>query len=462
MMDNSEQIASLLVGVGFDYPKHGYGIITHVSEQHIEAEFESGSRIFLRDRFAQLAKFAEPEPLQLLSIQLALLHNLFVPAHKAELVSSVHKFLHNNEALEPSPSEVGSDFSLLAPEERPESIRPVINAGTITNVSGDGPMQLEYVLLYMMNGYAVFDCYEGEDYEFEADSGLAYGLSDVVRIFDEEIDCYICFMEEYDRLFDQAHLPDDGTYLGMRITRNITSVADLETSVKLLLMFENVCNPFIGQFATQPEEEEEEEDDDDDDDEDEDVEPDERPLTYQDFVVVANRRTCISNNHEMQKLRAFVSVLFPGGEIVNVWIPAYYCDACKQYYMHDYDYHRAKGENGVFLCRVVYEKSYAKEFTEGYKELADESIFFQCGYNVNKVNKLSEVQRRTILDQIIGQKVRTLFKAESHISWLIKGGRRNRLLADAVKKWESDLEYLKTEYHRDGTKVGIATIRTKI
>ena len=54
MMDNSEQIASLLVGVGFDYPKHGYGIITHVSEQHIEAEFESGSRIFLRDAIPSL------------------------------------------------------------------------------------------------------------------------------------------------------------------------------------------------------------------------------------------------------------------------------------------------------------------------------------------------------------------------------------------------------------------------
>ncbi len=80
-------------------------------------------------------------------------------------------------------------------------------------------------------------------------------------------------------------------------------------------------------------------------------------------------------------------------------------------------------------------------------EFETESILHSMGYNVDARYDLSAAQRRVILRKAIDNRIRgnnTTSKLIDFISWLIKMRENQPFMQNAIAKWESDIEYLKT------------------
>lgn|GEM_PF-5270842 len=348
-------------------------------------------------------------------------------------------------------------FHLLAPNERGEE-RPVLNRGRMTDTWDDEGFHLEYTILYLLDEEYASDYYEDQDHLRVSHEQQIRSLIDIAKLYDPEGDFSVFFHEEYDRYFEDGFLPDDGSYLGLRLNRQINTKEELDTTLKLIETFVKKVEFQISEFACQPEDGSEEGEDDVQDDE-EDI--DDIALSFRDFIIISNRYSCIKKNHEMRKVTALLGFFRPGGKTDTQSLPAFHCTDCGEYYIHERDYLRAKGMDGTPRCKLVYEKDYGGERTGDYANLTERSTLNLCGYNVNRAAGLAEAQRRLILDFIIHDKVLELFRIKSHIAWLVKNNKRNPRNTEAVSKWEADLDYLNSEYFDDGTRIGVASIRTK-
>ncbi len=470
-MSSQESVRQFLIGTGVYYLNFGYGIIIDIDEDIVRIAFDSDIRTFMRDVFAKSFKIDEPNEAKRLQVRLALEHNRLLPERFVPFLASIHRQFSIQDDGNAAFEEDGLRLRLLALQKWNEGKEPVINIGTLTASEDEDGLLFEYAFLFLMDEDRVFDSYEDEGYLLEYQGQLLCGLDEVAALYDPEADIYCCCMEEYNHYFSEDHLPDDGMYLGLRVAKRVHNADELETIIRFIEIFMEKCEFFIAQFATQPQtaaddEEEENEvyEEEENDYSIDDASQSDVELTLRDFVVISNRHECISKNHGMQKVRAILSFVYKNGEVEEHWLPAFHCRDCREYYLHEYDYLRAKGDTGLPLCRVVHEKQY-KQRNQGrqsdYSNLAERSILHLYGYNVRKAENLSEAQRRVILDRIIANKVLNLFKVKSHIVWLIRCRERNHLMADAVSRWKEDLEYLKNEYQDDGTKIRVSTLRIK-
>lgn len=467
-MSSQELVRQFLVGTGVYYLNFGYGIIADVDENVIRVEFDSDTRTFKRDIFVKSFKLDERNEEKRLQIRYALEYNKLFPEKFAPFLTSIfHQFSIQDDG-NATFEEDGLHLRLLTLQEWNEDKEPVINTGTLTASENKDGLLFEYTILFLMDEGRV---YEDEGFLLEYKGQLLCGLGEVVALYDPDADIYCCFMEEYNHDFSADYLPDDGMYLGLRVTKQVHNEDELKTITRFIEIFMEKCEFFVAQFAMQPQIVADDEEKDNEMVEEKgndyslgDTSQSDVELTFQDFVVISNRHGCISKNHEMQKVRAILSFVYDNGKVEEHWLPAFYCTDCQEYYVHYYDYLRAKGNNGRPLCRVVYEKQY-EQHNQGnrrdYFNLAERSILYLYGYNVSRTDDLSEAQRRVILDRVIADKVLNLFKVKSHIAWLVRRDKDNYRMTDAVSKWTDDLEYLKNEYQNDGTKIRVSSLRTK-
>lgn len=470
-MSSQELVRQFLVGTGVHYLDFGYGIIADVDENIVRVEFDSDTRTFKRDFFVKLFKTDEQNEAKRLQIQFALERNILFPDKIVPFLPSVHRYFSIQCDGDAAFEKAGLRLRLLELQKWSENKEPVINIGTLTASETEDDLLFEYTILFLMDEFYFFDYYDSQEYSLVYKEQLLRGLGEIVALYDPDVDIYCCFMEEYKQYFSEAYLPNDGMYLGLRVCKRVHNAAELETIANFIKIFVDKCDFFIDSFAKQPhaavddvEDETEESEEKYDDCNIDDAMQSDVELTFQDFVVISNRHGCISKNHEMQKVRAILSFVYNSGKIEEHWLPAFHCRDCQEYYVHQYDYLRAKGSTGRPLCRVVYEKQY-EQHNQGkrsdYFNLAERSILHLYGYNVSKTEDLSEAQRRVILDRVIADNVLNLFSVKSHITWLVRRDKRNYRMADAVSKWKDDLEYLKNEYQDDGTKIRVSTLRTK-
>ncbi len=160
-------------------------------------------------------------------------------------------------------------------------------------------------------------------------------------------------------------------------------------------------------------------------------------------VVLSNNRKCIYENHEIVNITAIIRVAKNNGDILNISIPAVYCEKCEQYIILKSDYKSLK-KKGALLCKVT---DKTPEYVSKNKKSSyngTESKVHSLGYNVIKQGyNYTFEQRKIILANIIENYNITQHEILSMLDTNISRKKGLPSYAEAIQKWEQDREFVK-------------------
>ena len=159
-----------------------------------------------------------------------------------------------------------------------------------------------------------------------------------------------------------------------------------------------------------------------------------------DFLVRTSTIKCKNKGHKITTIRATVNVI-KNGIISEVNIPGYYCENCKKYFILEDDYKKLRSK-GIVLCKIIEQKLLSSGFTKYGQLLNSESVLHSYGYNVNAQENLSTMERHTILEFLLKNKILSKSDIKSHLSYLINRSSDNIKLYDAIAKWKSDIQFI--------------------
>ena len=443
---------ALLNGSGVEYLHFGYGTLVGMDEDVVRVRFSSGEKTFKRDIFIKHYKPVAKDDQSELQIRMAIERNIIVPQEMVPFLPTILD-LFDVEGDQNAAFKDGALSLCLPALNQRHGKTPAVNRGKL--FAAQDALQFEYAVFFRMDENALEEDDAYDVLAQEEHLGLLHGLLKVAALYDPDIKLYGCAMEPFRCPFLEEDTLKDGLYVGLCVQKRVHSAFELTTVARLIELFMKQCDFWIASASYEEEAADSPEDA---------PSENEIALSFRDFVVISSRQACIFKNHDMEKVRAVLCFVYENGETKEYCLPAFYCKDCQEYYVHAYDYEKAKGFSGRPLCRVVYEQQYrprVQPLHNGFSELAEQSDLRLYGYNVNKNEGLTKEQRRRILDGIIADRVLNLLKVKSHIAWLIRRNKDNIKLEDAVQKWQSDLDYLNDRYMRDGKKIRVSALYTK-
>ena len=159
------------------------------------------------------------------------------------------------------------------------------------------------------------------------------------------------------------------------------------------------------------------------------------------FFVRTNVISCIKDGHKIDDILAEIDVINKAGEIFTKAINAYYCEKCNLYFIYNRDYEVLR-KNYIPLCSIYEYKKWIEGYNNGIS-FNQESLLHSFGYNVGSKEDLSEKQRRKILIFIIENGLINKHEIISLLSLFIDMRKSNPSQVNAVKKWQSDIAFLK-------------------
>lgn len=158
-------------------------------------------------------------------------------------------------------------------------------------------------------------------------------------------------------------------------------------------------------------------------------------------IVINDSRNCIFKNHFIDDVIAILRIATPNGNIKNYAIQAGYCNECDKYYILKDDFKMAQ-KLGSILCPV--EDITKDKMKKQYNTLisSTESRIHELGYNVIKKNKLTNLQRRVILANIMENTDISKYEIKTNINRCIKQHQNQSNYAEAVKCWKIDYDFI--------------------
>lgn len=162
-------------------------------------------------------------------------------------------------------------------------------------------------------------------------------------------------------------------------------------------------------------------------------------ITIADFLVRTSSAQCVNRSHNIQSIKAIVNVL-TDSQIIERTISAYYCMACDKYYIGESTYQTLKKE-GTICCKVVELEDLNNNLLtiSGWQK---KSLLKMYGYNVEKNNGLSSIQRRKILLFIIENKIMSKYKIINLLEGQIMLHKKQESMKEAVEKWSEDIDFV--------------------
>ncbi len=159
-------------------------------------------------------------------------------------------------------------------------------------------------------------------------------------------------------------------------------------------------------------------------------------------IVISENRKCIVENHILNNISAIIRVLqTTDNKIIEISIPAAYCEKCNQYIILKHDFKTAK-KKGVLLCEVI-DKTH-KNLNQHKKQpySATESRIHALGYNVIKQCKYTFEQRKIILLNAMENYGISQQEILSMLDTNISRKKGLPSYLDAVDKWMQDREFI--------------------
>ena len=159
------------------------------------------------------------------------------------------------------------------------------------------------------------------------------------------------------------------------------------------------------------------------------------------FFVRTNVINCIRDGHKIDDIQAEIDVINKFGEVSKKSINAYYCESCNLYFIYNKDYELLR-KNYIPLCSIYEYNKWIEGYNNGIS-FNQESLLHSFGYNVGAKEDLSEKQRRKILLFIIENGLINKHEIISLLNLFIDMRRNNPSQMNAIKKWQSDISFLK-------------------
>jgi len=166
-------------------------------------------------------------------------------------------------------------------------------------------------------------------------------------------------------------------------------------------------------------------------------------IKAEDFLVRTSSFSCRRNGHKYKEITACVTLIRRNNKIQDVFLPGWYCESCKCYYILENDYEKLD-RMGVIVAKVYTEKEWRDSRREGklFSELNPESILHKLGYNVTASQGLSDSIRQETLATAIDFKLMSKREVIDFLSWLINTRSSNYSMQNAIGKWERDREFV--------------------
>lgn len=171
--------------------------------------------------------------------------------------------------------------------------------------------------------------------------------------------------------------------------------------------------------------------------------PQAKNIKAEDFLVRTSSFSCRRNGHKYKEITACVTLIRRNNKIQDVYLPGWYCESCKCYYILENDYEKLD-RMGVIVAKVYTEKEWRDTQKAGrlFSELSPESILHKLGYNVTASQGLSDSTRQETLATAIDFKLMSKREVIDFLTWLINTRSGNYSMQNAVGKWEKDREFV--------------------
>lgn len=159
-------------------------------------------------------------------------------------------------------------------------------------------------------------------------------------------------------------------------------------------------------------------------------------------IVLSHNHKCIYEEHHLTTIKAIIKVLITSSnKVIDVKIPATYCEECDQYIILKSDFKYVK-QQGTLLCQVIDKTpEYLTKHKNSYT--ATESKVHSLGYNVIKQGyNYTFEQRKIILANIIENYGITQHEILSMLDTNISRKINLPNYAEAVNKWQQDREFV--------------------
>lgn len=131
------------------------------------------------------------------------------------------------------------------------------------------------------------------------------------------------------------------------------------------------------------------------------------------------------------------------GEIITEIIPATFCKDCIRYSISESVFCDLKGKP---ICKVKWRnRKHEEEYKKGVRIFDNpHSFLYKLGYNVQKQSRLTPNMRRQILVNAIKSHKLSKGQVCSYLEMFIKQKNGQPNMQDAIAKWQSDLQHIRT------------------
>lgn len=186
-------------------------------------------------------------------------------------------------------------------------------------------------------------------------------------------------------------------------------------------------------------------------------------ISFTELVVLRNAFFC-TKNHPVQPVSAVFRILSPQGFEREKTVTIGYCETCHKYILLKSDFDELR-KQGVVLCQIVSgEYNQQPHYSNlGFGDMKAESILHQSGYNVNKNENLTTIQRQRILQMVLDHDLYAKIGIMSFLDWLIARAKRNMRgnMSTAIEKWTEDREFVSQYQKKHQKTVNVDRINYK-
>ena len=149
--------------------------------------------------------------------------------------------------------------------------------------------------------------------------------------------------------------------------------------------------------------------------------------------------SCRKNNHIIASVSGLLASL--DGQAVRLNVN--YCSACQLFFINYSEYKYYRDIYGALLGNFYVRETFGYSGT-GYDNLAEESILKICGYTVNQNDNLSANHRQLILSNLMDRNVLGKYRIIEYLQFFINSSRYRNNMYMANKKWEADLQWVRS------------------
>lgn len=186
-----------------------------------------------------------------------------------------------------------------------------------------------------------------------------------------------------------------------------------------------------------------------------------REILPDSLLVVESKLYCV-NHHAIEHITAVLQVVDQIGEYRTIEMPAAYCTTCKIYYVHKEIFMHAKN-NGILLAQVVTEDVYkGSRGGRVYLSMNTDSPLSRAGYSVSSADGLSEIQRQSILAELMNYQLLSRDRIIEYLQYFIRLSEKRHGMYDAVQKWEKDILFVASYHMHPSRKVKFDKVSIRI